>query len=328
MKRKGFTLVELLVVISIIALLMAILMPVLAKVKAIANQMVCGTNLSGIGKGMTLYSGDNEDEYPMAGGRQPKWSANPQCIKSPFSIDPTTDPPYGTSTTGNSVTVSSSLYLLVKYADMGPRQFVCKGDIGTTEFKLADYTTAPTTNFELTDAWDFGEKTDGLPGTHCSYSYHMPYWASAIPISKTVGFPISPAGNPSSPLCADRNLYADKNAADYRPTKADGSGKNTKTNEDYPSWQGTSPGNYLDRYKTGNSASHQRNGQNVLFNDIHVSFEKYPNVGINQDNIWIYWGGAVPAKPQEYQLTGTIPKVGQGAPYSEKDALLVNEVNP
>jgi prepilin-type N-terminal cleavage/methylation domain-containing protein len=52
MKKKGFTLVELLVVIAIIALLMGILMPALARVRQIAFRMVCGTNLSGIGKAM------------------------------------------------------------------------------------------------------------------------------------------------------------------------------------------------------------------------------------------------------------------------------------
>ena len=74
MKKKGFTLVELLVVIAIIALLMGILMPALAKVRQIAFRMVCGTNLSGIGKAMVLYANDYDDEFPRAGGRSSEWS--------------------------------------------------------------------------------------------------------------------------------------------------------------------------------------------------------------------------------------------------------------
>ena len=76
MKKKGFTLVELLVVIAIIALLMGILMPALAKVRQIAFRMVCGTNLSGMGKAMLIYAQDYDDEYPRAGGPQSIWARN------------------------------------------------------------------------------------------------------------------------------------------------------------------------------------------------------------------------------------------------------------
>ena len=75
MKRKGFTLVELLVVIAIIALLMGILMPALSRVRQIAFRVVCGTNLSGIGKAMLIYSNDYDDELPRSGGRNSPWAA-------------------------------------------------------------------------------------------------------------------------------------------------------------------------------------------------------------------------------------------------------------
>jgi len=63
-RKKGFTLVELLVVISIIALLVAILLPSLNRAKEIAYRMKCGTNLSAIGKAMVLYY-RTYASYPM-----------------------------------------------------------------------------------------------------------------------------------------------------------------------------------------------------------------------------------------------------------------------
>jgi prepilin-type N-terminal cleavage/methylation domain-containing protein len=65
LRKKGFTLVELLVVISIIALLVSILMPSLNKAKEIAFRMKCGTNQNAVGKSLALYRNLNNDSYPM-----------------------------------------------------------------------------------------------------------------------------------------------------------------------------------------------------------------------------------------------------------------------
>ena len=52
------------VALPIVALLMGILMPALARVRQISFRMVCGTNLSGLGKAMLIYTNDNDDKFP------------------------------------------------------------------------------------------------------------------------------------------------------------------------------------------------------------------------------------------------------------------------
>ena len=66
MKKKGFTLVELLVVISIIALLLAILMPSLQKAREQAKLVVCGSNLHQWGVVCFNFAADHDGYMPLA----------------------------------------------------------------------------------------------------------------------------------------------------------------------------------------------------------------------------------------------------------------------
>jgi prepilin-type N-terminal cleavage/methylation domain-containing protein len=65
-KKKGFTLIELLVVIAIIAVLLSILMPALGKVKGIARDVICRSNLKQWGMIWTLYTNDYQGKFPYA----------------------------------------------------------------------------------------------------------------------------------------------------------------------------------------------------------------------------------------------------------------------
>ena len=67
MRNKGFTLVELLVVISIIALLIAILVPSLQAARILAKSMICLTNLRNLATASNIYGGENEGYLPPYG---------------------------------------------------------------------------------------------------------------------------------------------------------------------------------------------------------------------------------------------------------------------
>lgn len=62
----GFSLIELLVVISIIAAVLAILMPGLGKARSMARRTVCAANLRQIDIAMHSYLSINDDTYPAA----------------------------------------------------------------------------------------------------------------------------------------------------------------------------------------------------------------------------------------------------------------------
>jgi prepilin-type N-terminal cleavage/methylation domain-containing protein/prepilin-type processing-associated H-X9-DG protein len=64
-RRRGFTLVELLVVIGIIALLISILIPVLGRARDQANKVACMSNLRQVAIGFMLYAGSNKDMCPF-----------------------------------------------------------------------------------------------------------------------------------------------------------------------------------------------------------------------------------------------------------------------
>jgi prepilin-type N-terminal cleavage/methylation domain-containing protein len=64
-KRRGFTLVELLVVVAIIALLAALLLPALASARDKSRKAACISNLHQIGIALLNYATDNDGRIPF-----------------------------------------------------------------------------------------------------------------------------------------------------------------------------------------------------------------------------------------------------------------------
>ncbi len=187
-----------------------------------------------------------------------------------------------TDSSGGHATISSSLYLLVKYVELVPRFFVCPQDSGTTEFNPTEYGLQYE---DLSNLWDFGPK----PQKHCSYSYHLPYGPYALTMSTESAMAIA----------ADRNPWM------HTPTiKA----KDFSFFKYYGDMQ---------QQKVGNAITHNGEGQNVLFLDGHVNFEKLPFCGIDNDNIYTYWN--------ELDIWGGIPPMLDSQPANRLDSLLVHD---
>ena len=65
-RARGFTVVEMLAVIGVIAVLLSIMVPAMSHVRASARASSCQSNLRQIGHAAFTYAVQNSDRYPAA----------------------------------------------------------------------------------------------------------------------------------------------------------------------------------------------------------------------------------------------------------------------
>ena len=130
--RGGFTLVELLVTISIIAVLLGLLFPALGLVQETAKRTACRANLRSIGLGFQVYMNENEGLLPRALPLEDSTSTDSEGNPAPLGPD-------------------SILTILVPLVDSA-EVFICPSDEEIPEF-LYEQPTGPVGNHSSYEYW-------------------------------------------------------------------------------------------------------------------------------------------------------------------------------
>jgi prepilin-type processing-associated H-X9-DG protein len=260
-KRGGFTIVEFLVLIGVIALLVSIFVPYLAKAREMDNRTRCTRNLANFAILLREYAKVNNYLLP---------STPYDAVNKPNGYTAFTGPddaePFAAGSQVQANDVTASLFLLMRYGyisngrEVGLSMYVCpsSGDFADT----------------LTDASGHAvtarQRSNFRSPRNLSYGYCSPF-SSAPKFRMNTDWLA-----PTFAVMADKSpgvggAEDDVTAPAYDPN---------------PSEIGA-----VLAMRKANSNNHAKAGQNVLYGDGHVSFERmaycgYHDVVIEPDNIY------------------------------------------
>lgn len=155
-QTKGFTLVELLVVVAIIAVLASLLLPSLGRARELARQSTCMANLKSTSSAIETYKADNKSRTP----RLDKFG-DPEVAMDGTTADELFTDNAGTLETAIGHAAMQNVWLLIAKDLIPEDAFTCPSDPDHEERKE----TGPDTKYGWT-SW-----------TQLGYSMHFPYEA-------------------------------------------------------------------------------------------------------------------------------------------------------
>lgn len=251
MKRsKAFTLVELLTVITIIALLVAILVPSLRQAVWSARKSACQGNVKGAVTALVEYAGEYTGVLPSRG-------FGPGTVR--FDVigrDVTLEKDSADSNSRN-------LFLAVRLKSITPEILICPetndAPAGLSTYDAATGKDEPNHDFDVFYNGNYRNKF--------SYSYHLQF-RDRDALAR--GYPLAMVSDTRMAVLADRSPFLTYPGANYMAVDPIEIPAGTTASQ-------------------ANSANHGHRGQNVGFLDGHVEWFNRPTAGPNEDNIYTVW---------------------------------------